>query len=821
MNNHSISRWLGQIGLPEYTRILEKQYYGLEGLLDVTEDDLRLMGVEDSEHRAIIIIQLKKQQPQTIQAIKETCSTRSTGSVTRKYSSTLSLNVVKPTTDLFRQSIMPRLRRRDDQRVSASCLQLLGQTTEEDHAPSSKHKLRRKSVTAFISQVFSGLKDMDSLKKELEEELKLNPEDLRSHAWYHGPLSREGAEQLLCRDGDFVVRDSSSSAGDYVLSCMWNNQHVHFKIIRVVLRPKQGYSRVLFQFENDQFDNIPALIRFHVGGRRPISTSSGAVIFHPITRTLPLRIISERQAAKSSSSSHWSRGQSKRRSLSSSQNDTLQVNNILLRSGSQPANLETVGRPSLQSAHSDSNLRTGVPQTSPSQELSPAPISPVFRTGSEPLLSPANSCATRLSQSGLGGSPFRGSDGQLHSRAPPKPLRITILSPPTPTVSEDDPVDLYGELVPQVPVTMLPKGHATQLRAQEKWTSRARLTETSFGFLEAQKQEENRRSGQTAMETMKDTDWHFERPQTETSSCFRLEDFHSLLLPENNRPLDQTTLLKVKDLLTHTDARTTALHMLSVNCQVARVTGVTVEQKRIMGVETGLELITLPHGGQLRQDLLERHHVMALGIAVDLLGCTGMVGQRATVLHKTIQLAQELRHTTHDLYAFSAVMKALEMPQVVRLEMTWRALRQNYTDSAVMFEKSLKPFMKSLNEGDDSVVSGPLSLPHMVPLLSLMEGEQDIVESTGRGCQLLYNLLQSARNAALHANDCTLHAYSLLSAGWEPIPELMEVFQTEFALRLFWGQTGAKAERKERYTKFNRILTVLSNKLEPDKTSEV
>ncbi|XP_051560095.1 breast cancer anti-estrogen resistance protein 3 homolog isoform X2 [Myxocyprinus asiaticus] len=661
---------------------------------------------------------------------------------------------------------------------------------------------------------------MDSVKKELEEELKLNPEDLRSHAWYHGQLSREGAEQLLCRDGDFLVRDSSSSASDYVLSCMWNNQQVHFKIIKVVLRPKQGYSRELFQFEHDQFDNIPALIRFHVGGRRPISTSSGAVIFHPITRTLPLRIISERQAEKSSSSSNWSRGQSKRRSLSSSQKDALLVNNILLRSGSQPANLETVGRPCLQSAQSDSNLRTGVPQTSSSQESSPALISPVFRTGSEPLLShAATSCTTRLSQSGLGGSPLRGSDGQLHSQAPPKPLRISILFPPTPTVSEADPGGLYGELVPQVPVTMLPKGHAARLRAQEKWTSRARLTETSFGFLEAQKLEEERRSRETETGTVEDTDWHFERPQTETTSCFRLEDFRSLLLPENNRPLDQSALLKVKDLLTRTDARTTALHMLSVNCQVARVTGVTVEQKRIMGVETGLELITLPHGGQLRQDLLERHHVMALGIAVDLLGCTGTVCQRATVLHKIIQLAQELRFTTHDLYAFSAVMKALEMPQVVRLEMTWRALRQNHTDSAVTFEKSLKPFMKSLNEGDDSVVSGPLSLPHMVPLLSLMEGEQDIVESTDRGCQLLYNLLQSARNAALHANDCTLHAHSMLSAGWEPIPELLEAFQTEFALRLFWGQTGAKAERKERYTKFDRILTVLSHKLEPDETS--
>uniref|UniRef100_A0A8C1NJ55 Breast cancer anti-estrogen resistance protein 3-like n=1 Tax=Cyprinus carpio TaxID=7962 RepID=A0A8C1NJ55_CYPCA len=816
MSTCSIARWLRQIGLPQYTSALEKHYYGLEGLLLVTEDDLRLMGVEDPEHRTTIIMQLQKQQ-QRIQPEKENNSAVMTGTMSHKLSLTSSLDLVKPSTDLFRHSIVPRLRRRDNHRVSPSCLQLSLHTCDEDHAPSSKHKLsRRKSVTAFISQVFSGLKDMDSLKKELEEELKLSTEDLRSHAWYHGPLQREGAEQLLCRDGEFLVRDSSSSAGDYVLSCMWKNQPMHFKIIRVVLRPKQGYTRELFQFENDQFDNIPALIRFHVGGRRPVSHSTGAIIFQPITRTLPLRIISDRQSARSSSSSLLSRGQSKRWSLSSSQKDTLQLNsNNLLRSGSQPANLETVGRPSLQSAQSDSNLRTGVPQSCPSLESSPAPISPVFRTGSEPVLSPAASCAAPPSHSSLSGSPLHGSDGQLHSRAPPKPLRISIVLTPTQSQSgaESDPGSLYSELVPQVPVSMLPKGHAARLRAQERWTSRVRLTETSFGFLEEEHRESER------IEEA-EREWRFEWPQTETTSCFRLDEFRSLLLPDNNRPLDQSVLLKVKELLTRTDARTIALHMLSVNCQVARVTGVTVEQKRIMGVETGLELITLPHGGQLRQDLLERHHSLALGVAVDLLGCSGTVGQRATVLHRIIQLAQELRNTTHDLYAFSAIMKALELPQVVRLEMTWKALRRNHTDSAVTFEKSLKPFMKSLNEGEDAVVSGPLSLPHMEPLLKLMEGE-DSVESTDRGCQLLYNLLQSARNAALHANDCTLHAHGLLSAGWEPIPELLEVFQTEFALRLFWGQTGAKADRKERYAKFDRILTVLSNKLEPDGSSEL
>lgn len=79
----------------------------------------------------------------------------------------------------------------------------------------------------------------------------------------------------------------------------------------------------------------------------------------------------------------------------------------------------------------------------------------------------------------------------------------------------------------------------------------------------------------------------------------------------------------------------------------------------------------------------------------------------------------------------------------------------------------------------DAMVSGPLSLPHMVPLLRLMEGE-DTVESTDRGCQLLYNLLQSARNAALHASNCTQHAQGLLSGTYTHIQLLlMEPAQRE------------------------------------------
>lgn len=41
-------------------------------------------------------------------------------------------------------------------------------------------------------------------------------------------------------------------------------------------------------------------------------------------------------------------------------------------------------------------------------------------------------------------------------------------------------------------------------------------------------------------------------------------------------------------------------------CQVARILNVSDQIKCQMGVTSGLELVTLPHGRQLRQDLMER-----------------------------------------------------------------------------------------------------------------------------------------------------------------------------------------------------------------------
>ena len=61
-----------------------------------------------------------------------------------------------------------------------------------------------------------------------------------------------------------------------------------------------------------------------------------------------------------------------------------------------------------------------------------------------------------------------------------------------------------------------------------------------------------------------------------------------------------------------------------------------------------------------------RFYTMSIMMAVDLLGCTGSTEERAALLHKTIQLAAELKSTLGNMFGFAAVMRALELPQVNR-----------------------------------------------------------------------------------------------------------------------------------------------------------
>ncbi|NXW79672.1 BCAR3 protein, partial [Hirundo rustica] len=681
----------------------------------------------------------------------------------------------------------------------------------------------------------------EKLKKELEEELQLSSEDLRSHAWYHGRIPRQVAEGLVQRDGDFLIRDSLSSPGNFVLTCQWKNSPQHFKIDKTVLRLNEAYCRVQYQFELESFDTIPGLVRYHVGNRTPISKQSGAIIFQPINRTVPLRCLEEKYGVtpvqqKEPSTPEGKTETAKRLSLGissmQSPEQSIPRGNLLRnkeKSGSQPASLDHVveKRFPLKAHQSESYLLIGSrhPSQLPEADTISCPSSPAFRTGSEPSLSPT--VVQKVTSESQLGEALRGSDSQLCPKPPPKPSKAPLMKPPDSPLASHCSEGHYWELNPTRHPTAA-KQHLCQKNSYvEHLTQKERATfrnsETSYLILDddpimipADPLE--------ASTQMAEEDSMFSVPVYETVSSFKPNDFESKLLPPENKPLETSMLRKVKELFTNNNPKIIAQHILRMDCKVARIVEVSEEMRRNMGGTSGLELITLPYGHQLRLDLIERHNTMAIGIAVDILGCTGNVEDRAAALNRIIQVAVELKESLGDLYGFSAIMKALEMPQVSRLEQTWTALRHCYTQTAIMYEKQLKPACKALHEGQDEWTSDApqniITVPLLMPLVTLMERQavvfegMELWESSDQSGEIMLRHLGTARLMAQHAETFRLTAERLLQ-GFQPDEELSEIFKTEFQMRLLWGSKGAQVNQSERYEKFSRILTALSRKLEP------
>ncbi|XP_078141981.1 breast cancer anti-estrogen resistance protein 3 isoform X2 [Centroberyx gerrardi] len=805
----------------------------------------------------------------------------------------------------------------------------------------------------------------EKLRRELEEELKTNCEEPRSHAWYHGAIPRQVAENLVQRDGDFLIRDSLSSPGSYVLTCQWRNAAQHFKINKKVVMLNEAYSRVEYRLEREGFDSVPALIRYYVGNRKPVSQVVGAIIFQPINRGLPLRCLEEKYGL---ASNHREAGlvlperrSQKRLSLNITNghahdnahaaHDNTHAQDSGMgrggqlrlkdRCGSQPASLNQVQerRRPLKAHQSESFLPLGSrPQPQPPDPLlhSPSPKSPVFRTGSEPVLRPS---VPRRSMEPLAGHAIRGSDSQLCPKPPPKPSKVPSVRlprspcllplalpscsssiapdssssspslaptpPPDSTCTEShgpawrsgvstvppvppvkplkfqhqlhllDPHNRPSAAVPpaeagQFPDTEAITGHTerpAELRScsPQRWEEPIssdhapepqpppppcsyveRLRREGDAGREAEEQEAGGRRGLdrssyhhaiAALENTSEEEEEdggrgdeeearrdeersgFRRPVVETVSAFWPAEFGSRLLPAENKPLEMVVLKRAKELLLSHNHHSIARHLLMADCQVARILGVSTELKGQMGVASGLELVTLPHGQQLRLDLMERHHTMAIGVAVDILGCTGSVEERASTLNRIILVALELKDAVGDLYAFTALMKALDLPQIGRLEQTWTTLRRNYTQTAISYEKTLKPFYKNLYEGTASLPP-VVCVPLLLPLLTLMERPSiapegaELWETSDQGCDIMLRHLEAARSVAHDAHGYTAHAQKALQ-GFQCDEDLLEVFKTDFQLRLLWGSRGAAVNQTERYNKFTLILTALSRKLEP------
>ncbi|XP_076290330.1 SHC-adaptor protein isoform X2 [Lasioglossum baleicum] len=116
----------------------------------------------------------------------------------------------------------------------------------------------------------SAISDMNRLSPHSQKQ------QLKQEIWFHGSVSRAEAESMLTRDGDFLVRESQGSPGQYVLTGMNNGTPKHLLLI-----DPEGVVRT----KDRVFDSVSHLVNHHCDNLLPIiSADSVLVLRHPIPR---------------------------------------------------------------------------------------------------------------------------------------------------------------------------------------------------------------------------------------------------------------------------------------------------------------------------------------------------------------------------------------------------------------------------------------------------------------------------------------------------------------------------------------------------------
>ncbi|XP_078490310.1 SHC-transforming protein 1 [Ciona intestinalis] len=137
-----------------------------------------------------------------------------------------------------------------------------------EHTPTNQ---KRPSVDAFDMRPFANTLNPPATPTSATNALQSKP-------WFHGHVTRKDAEQLLSHDGDFLVRESTTTKGQFVLSGVQDGQYKHLLLV-----DPNGVVRT----KDRQFDSVSHLISFHRDNTLPI-VSSGSVLLlrQPVTRQI-------------------------------------------------------------------------------------------------------------------------------------------------------------------------------------------------------------------------------------------------------------------------------------------------------------------------------------------------------------------------------------------------------------------------------------------------------------------------------------------------------------------------------------------------------
>ncbi|GFS78327.1 breast cancer anti-estrogen resistance protein 3 homolog [Nephila pilipes] len=797
----SIDFWLEKLDLKVYSAIF-KDYSGVEDILWMTERDLKDLGVKNGSHRARMgtsLAILKDKYQRTSRENRNTLSPNGLGLHSEKAKSNTSMSPIR---QVHFEDVQTGFRSWPSSRPTTS--------------HSTKHSSPRSSMDDFVGTEATA----EELKRALEKELCLDSSDLRSHAWYHGTILRQRAEELVSQNGSFLVRDCISQPGDFVITCKWNNVPLHFIIKKVILNPDTVYERFQYCFEKESFDSIPDFITYYVGSRCPLSEASGVIISYPVNRVMPLSYYASRYGIQCQI--HYvAKALEKIPSCPDHQNN----NSISLSPTVEISSVDTLSlkqfNQSIGTQSPAGNHEAEETYNKANQSLHPC--SNLIRMGSDPMLSPNTErrALDRRPNSGLFSSEALVPVSMTtEDKPPPKPSRVPskkyaqrpFVVKKERKVSEiEDSENSYPNFIP------VPNISLAHINFQRQ------ISETRFSFLD--------RPSVSSCSSTPDTETfvpYFTIPKINDTSMFNPQQFQTPLLNSENPPLESVVLSKVRNILLASVPKTIACHLTRMDLEVAKHFD---DVDLGLGVTSGLELLLLPQGEQMQKDLFERTECIKLFVAVLILTCPDEE-ERMEVLHRWIEVATETKTSFGNFYGFTSIMLGLTLPEILGLHSTWLALRRSYTDTAFMFETKLRPIFKALQNGSGQEPPNTC-LPYTLSLISILKQHIFVMSKMGKdvnsviddinfalpgnsctndfGLQLLADHLENGRNILQQVPVFRKNGeMSLKSVKFEDV--ILDIFHTDFHLRMLWGYRGSAVCSEQRHVIFQKVVHSLYNK---------
>ncbi|KAL0852322.1 hypothetical protein ABMA28_000528 [Loxostege sticticalis] len=624
----------------------------------------------------------------------------------------------------------------------------------------------------------------------LEWEFSLPSDQIISHGWYHGALSRTAAENLLQQDREFLVRDSSSQPDNYVLSCRSNGQHLHFVIQRIVVHPETVYERYQYQFEDEAYDTVADLITSYVGSGKPISAASGARIQYPANRVVPLTNYMPSDDISS---------------VVSPVGDASNYSNpysVYSHFAAKPGILQLRVPFKKQRSHSLTPIDMGQHVNHGKSASADGVIQSQTNKHNKNFSSESNSSSSTW-------------DANLPTSPPAKPARYDGPK------ADDRRLELQRLYHVSGSDSGNGSGDSTQSSAHSD-PNKSRIDSDYNLVTPTIKQQFDYELTEARLLQSENLDYVVE-------SRINLENFQSQIIPTGlTKPLESETLHTIKLLLRTSGPRILANHMTKVDLHFLLDDAIQIE-----GLEktaSGLELCFLPQGRPLRMDVIERVETFRLLIAVTILTCQ-TDRQRADTINDWILLAVETKTALGNLYGFSAIMFGLCMPQVECLENAWNILRRVYTDNAFMFEAKLRPCFKSMNEGTNPLPPNTTTPYVLPPVLcfhlfdgeggGLMPPDDTFPSSLMNSLEFDFNAtaahLETARHfpnqVEMFKRNARTVVQEMSSLGPTLDPTLLELFRTEFHINFLWGERGALTTPYQRFARLTDILTAMANKL--------